>query len=334
MQFQLLDMFDLTRSPRNVEYLVDGLIEEHTTGALIGESRAGKSFVAINLAFSVITGIPWAGKKIVRTGPIVYLAGEGHCGVPRRFQACQEFHQVCILPNQFYISNTNLQLDQAGAKKLIERVDSIVSMRGEHPVLIIVDTLSRAMPLGKDENTSKDMMAFLNEVDKVRDRYNCVVLIVHHTGHGSKTKDRARGSSSFRAALDYEFLLNNSKKLFEATKMKETELPDPLSYQIISVGDSAVVVFDGEVSKYRKPKLIKSEREALEIFKNTCTELSKTELYEDEWKDAYKTKFPGKLPNTISQAFGRAKNALLRKNVLELKDEVYSLYDCDKDDIP
>jgi len=334
MPFDLLDIYDEIRNFRKTEYLIEGRIETQATGALIGESRAGKSFVAISLGCSVVTGIPWAGGTITITGIVIYLAGEGHQGIPRRVLAWQEFHHVCLLPNQFYVSNTNLQLDQAGAKELIEKVDSIVAKCGEHPVLIIVDTLSRTMPLGKDENATKDMMAFLNIVDVVRDRYNCVVLIVHHTGHGSNTKNRARGSSSFRAALDFEFLLNGSKKLFEATKMKESELPDSLGYEIISVGDSAVVVFGGEVSKYQKPALTKSEREALEIFKKTCEVLLNTELHEDEWKDAYKAKFPEKKPNTVSQAFGRAKDALLRKNVLELKDGVYSLHDCDKDDFP
>lgn len=334
MSFELLDIYDEIRNPRKLEYLIAGCIEMHTTGALIGESRAGKSFVAIDLACSVITGISWIGGMVVKTGPIVYLAGEGHHGINRRVLSWEEFHHVCLLRNQFFISSTNIQLDQAGAKQLIEKVDSIVAKCGERPVLIIVDTLSRAMPLGKDENATKDMMAFLNIIDVVRDRYNCVVLIVHHTGHGSNTKNRARGSSSFRAALDFEFLLNGSKKRFEVTKMKESELPDPLGYEIISVGDSAVVVFGDEVSKYEKPTLTKSEREALDIFKNTCAELSKTELYVDEWKDAYKAKFPGKKPNTVSQAFGRTRDALLRKNMLELKDGVCLLYDCDRDDFP
>jgi len=52
----LFDIKKLLENPIEPVFLVDGVIEANTTGALIGESGAGKSFVALDLAASVATG--------------------------------------------------------------------------------------------------------------------------------------------------------------------------------------------------------------------------------------------------------------------------------------
>ena len=69
------------------------------------------------------------------------------------------------------------------------------------PVLIVIDTLSRALAGGSDAE-ALDMAAFIKNVDRIRVETGAHVLIIHHTG---KDPGRgARGHSSLRAAVDTE----------------------------------------------------------------------------------------------------------------------------------
>lgn len=319
----LLDIYDLLLDPIEPNYLVEGLIEDHTTGALIGEAASGKSFIAISLACSVITGISFASQKVRRQGPVIYIAGEGRQGIPRRVQAWQDHHQVMILKNQLFMPRVSVQLDASGAKQISEAIDLLVLKHGE-PALIIIDTLARTLPAGRDENSSKDMMAFLNIIDGLRDRFNCVALIVHHTGHGEESKSRARGSSSFRAAMDWEFLVDKKKGLLRATKMKDADLPDPIRYEISKSSESAVVFF-GEVVSDKTQALTKTESLGLKILKETFIRLGQQHATTEEWRDDFYSSTKYNSTGTKRTNFNRARDGLVSKGVLDFKDEIYSL---------
>jgi hypothetical protein len=81
------DISHAIANPVQVEWAIDGLMEAKTTGALFGESTVGKSFVAVDVAACMATGTPWIGHSIGRPGIVLYFAGEGRHGLPRRFKA-------------------------------------------------------------------------------------------------------------------------------------------------------------------------------------------------------------------------------------------------------
>ena len=57
-----------------------------------------------------------------------------------------------------------------------------------------------------DENSDKDMGELIRTADKLKDDYQCAVMLVHHTGHANL--DRARGSTAFKGALDTEIIVS------------------------------------------------------------------------------------------------------------------------------
>ena len=85
-----------------------------------------------------------------------------------------------------------------------KEVDAIAQTKGA-PRLIIIDTVARHMG-GLDENNAKDMVKLTLTADKLKDDYQCAVMLVHHTGHSHQ--DRARGSTAFKGALDTEIIVN------------------------------------------------------------------------------------------------------------------------------
>ena len=61
------------------EWMIDGLVPQDGLVVLYGVPAAGKSFLALDWALSVATGVPWLGRE-VREGEVVYIYAEGARG--------------------------------------------------------------------------------------------------------------------------------------------------------------------------------------------------------------------------------------------------------------
>jgi hypothetical protein len=108
------------------------------------------------------------------------------------------------------------------------------------PELVVIDTMSKYSP-GLDENSNADVAQFLAGLSvELRERYNCSVLLVAHTGHGDQK--RARGASALGANTDAEFVCERPEGSNTATvsrsRFKDSpELP-PLAYtaELVDLG--------------------------------------------------------------------------------------------------
>jgi len=211
------DITELTKDISAPDYLIDELIELDTIGAIIGASSVGKSFVAISMAASVATGTRFA-EKDVQQGAVLYLAGEGMNGISRRFSGWEQHTGNQIPKGSIHVSHRTISLDASGAATLLAATEDM----DQDIKLVVVDTLARHMT--GEENSNRDMSAFIAAVDTIREEHGCSVLIIHHTGHSTEKSNRARGASAFYASLDFEFLMKGNKKgtgTIEGTKNKE-----------------------------------------------------------------------------------------------------------------
>lgn len=323
-----IDIHSLLLNPISIQYLIEDLIEDQTLGAIIGESGSGKSFAAISLALSVATEVPFAGKNVKRTGAVIYFAGEGKQGVPRRINAWAKYHGVSIPKGRLFMPGERITFDKKGAMMAGNAIAAIQSEHGA-PVLLIIDTLARAMPPESDENSTRDMMKFINNVDDLRKKYGCVVVIVHHTGYGEDTKNRPRGSSAFRASIDWEFLTKKAKRkkgkgTFEATKMKDAELPDPMSFEIEPVEESAVIVF-GESAPVKVIELKKDGLLGLSTLRDTFARLGRQHATKNEWRDDFYAQDKAIDKDTKRQNFNRGINELVGVEKVVFDGEFYTL---------
>ena len=118
--------------------------------------------------------------------------------------------------------------------KVCDAIDELIETHDTPPALIVVDTLARNFG-GSDENSTSEMNSFVNNVnDFLRDRYKCVVMIVHHTGKGDKKS--ARGSSALKGAVDFEYRIERpegSELFCEMTNTKTKDAPEhaPIFFQ-------------------------------------------------------------------------------------------------------
>ena len=98
-------------------------------------------------------------------------------------------------------------------------------MTGETVVLVIIDTLNNHM--SGDENSAKDTRAMINACNIVSTALGATSMLVHHLGHSSEAKQRARGSSAWRGALDASILVSGETNEIKisCTKMKDATEP-------------------------------------------------------------------------------------------------------------
>lgn len=220
---------ELIVRPMQADWLIRDYIEMDSTALLFGESGAGKSFLAVDLALSIATGRDWNGHA-VKQGAVFYLAGEGHAGFAKRFVAWAAHTGTDISSAPFFLSTSAIGLpDDATLARLLQEIEA----SGTVPAMIVIDTLARSL-IG-DENRSDDVGGFIRSIDQIRMRYGCSILVVHHTGHNNS--DRARGSSALKAAMDTELGLTNKAgaKCLEVTKQKNHEPVSPKLFKLQQV---------------------------------------------------------------------------------------------------
>jgi phage/plasmid primase-like uncharacterized protein len=231
-EFSRADSLELTE----IKWVVDDYIESDSLAQVFGDPGGGKSFVSIDIACCIATGNAWHGHQ-VKQGAVFYIAGEGHNGLARRFKAWELGNGISLKGAPLYKSHRAAQLyDSTEAAIVAESVKQLSIEAKTIPSMIIIDTVARNM--GGDENSTQDMNAFIQHLDTyLRQPWNCCVMVVHHSG--AMDKDRSRGSTALRGALDAEYkvaLDSGSKTIaFESKKMKDAEMPAPKNFQITQV---------------------------------------------------------------------------------------------------
>jgi hypothetical protein len=230
--FELIQAGKLEDSPS--QWLVRNLVELDSLALVFGDPGCCKSFWAIALALCVATGTEFFGHK-VRQGPVIFIAGEGGNGLRKRMVAWSLTAGIRYDTAPLFVSRKAAALT---VEEIVDQVEAAIeTVLAEHgpPVLIVIDTVARNFGPG-DENSTQDMSQFIQAADALRAISQATVLLVHHTGHGDKS--RARGAMALKGALDAEYRLDKDESgvvRLEATKMKESKHPEPEAYRIKSV---------------------------------------------------------------------------------------------------
>ena len=149
------------------DYLPSGLT------ILAGKPKAGKSWLALQIAQAVGVGGMALGKKVVK-GPVLYLALEDPARrIKDRMLKQQWLHgsEVEFMPlGQF--QDTIGDLKNGGGIRLAEQIEY-----GKYR-LAVIDTLSRAIQ--GDQNEVDEMTANLTPLQEIAHRTNCAILLIDH----------------------------------------------------------------------------------------------------------------------------------------------------------
>jgi len=213
------------------DFVIKHFIPAQSLCSIYGPSGSYKSFLAVSWACHIATGRTWAGKKVA-AGAVLYVVGEGGVGVPRRIRAWEQLNGQQA-DNLYLVNRPVFPVRSSEVNEVLLAARQVETECGLPVRLVVIDMLARCFG-GNDENDARDMGAFIEGCDTIKQKTGATVLVVHHSG-----KDEAkgaRGSSSFRAALDAEFNVKREGEgkalILSCTKMKDAEEPERKAYDL------------------------------------------------------------------------------------------------------
>jgi hypothetical protein len=183
-------------------WLIKGLVPKVGLGAIYGPSGHGKTFFALDLAMAIARGVPWRGRKTERAA-VLYLSPDGGEMVQNRIVAYCQRHNIELGDHSLYLAPFPIDLlnrDRDGTRNVVRTVERIETANGVKVGLVMVDTVSRAMP-GGDENGAKDVTRFIDNLSAIASGERAVIGI-HHTPKSNATV--LRGHSALHGACDFE----------------------------------------------------------------------------------------------------------------------------------
>lgn len=176
-----------------VRWIVHEFIADESVTILGGVQKAGKSWLALQIAQCVASGRELFGKS-VEAGEVIYLALED--GARRLQDRLKKQAAAHGLPIVWYTKFP--KLDSKDGWPLL------CDLAARRPKLLIVDTLSAAKSGKTDESDSGPMADMFNALRELAQKYQIGILVVHHHGKtvsGDPAHD-LRGSSAIGAAAD------------------------------------------------------------------------------------------------------------------------------------
>lgn len=210
-------------------YLIKRIAEPRAVTSIFGDQGSYKSAIAVALAGSVATGLPFYGAK-VRQAAAAFIAGEGVGGMRKRLRAW-------LMANGFREGDEPLPpiAVTEGPASLTDNCEQLKSTISEieaqltAPVeLVIIDTLSANFGSGEENSASDMSLAIANARRAAPD---AALVVIHHTGIGG---DRERGSSSFPFGCDFRFRAIYDKEArtveLRNVKQKDDELQPSLFF--------------------------------------------------------------------------------------------------------
>lgn len=343
---------------QEADFLVDRILEKDSLVAVFGESGAGKSFFVLDLLLSVAAGIDFHGRGVKKT-PCIYICAEGQRGLVKRNKAwnIKRWGKPDGKKQFFPVTSSITLPDDLMEQKLIDLIDSTIKQYNiSDPGIIAFDTLART--LAGDENSNSDVSKYIQALDRIKARYQgATVILVHHVGHGEK--DRARGASALKCALDCEIKVEikeavSGNKIMSVSnkKMKDAEEFPDLYFEMKSVevyqkedGEPETSLFLEEVqadavvdNKGKAKRLSAVDQVGIDSFlkafydkvllkvKEGNTDGAGEGITLEEWREYYNKHSTADNPNTKTTYFGRARKSLVNdKKMLEVENDIYKL---------
>jgi len=220
----------VSKETATLDWMLKGVIQSNSLGAVIGASGSYKTFVILDMAMHVSNGRNWQGHKTKKSPIVLYVAGEGHAGISNRVNAIAK--ETGLSTDRFLISNTSIDMYST---ENIEKLKNVIHEL-EEDVWVIIDTLNRNFT--GDENSAKDTAVLFSNLDSLR-AIGATTTIVHHTGHSES--GRARGSSALKGAMDWEIITKFDKSKGAITVLN-TKQKEGMAFEKMTLSPKVVLI--------------------------------------------------------------------------------------------
>lgn len=311
------------------EWIIDGLLPQTDLVMLYGQPGAGKSYIALDMAFAIATGEKWA-KLDTTPGPVVWIAAEAAGSLQIRTMAYARQHGMALENADLWIIDSALSLmDEEDASALS------TAMADLRPRLIIVDTLAAASG-GANENSGEDMNKVLTSCRNLHRESGATVMLVHHSG---KDESRgARGWSGIKGAMQTELLAvnNEGRRVLTVTKQRDGTEGDTWPVNLIPVPlddthEACIVKLGAKITRTTEKNPLPGLRGVQLVVYRTINDLALVEggavRVQDVYEGAVKTLPPPPAgeKDRRKTAVKRALEGMIQKNYLEVAEDLLFL---------
>lgn len=193
--------------PQSTGAVVQGVLHAGSLTLVYGPPKSGKSFLMTDLFASIAAGDDkWMERKIVKTGPVLYVTCEGHAGFWKRLKALTiRRWGGDSFPDRFVLAVGRpilLAFDKKGMaaprpEDVAEAVDAVDRKFSRPPIAVCIDTVFRSFAPG-NVNSSEHMSAYVDAFQQVIDQGVAGVLVHHAT----KSAQTPAGSVALIGAAD------------------------------------------------------------------------------------------------------------------------------------
>jgi hypothetical protein len=271
-----------------VAWLVDGVAFRGGLTILSGPGGAGKSYLALTLAHAVATGTHWLGHFPTEDrGPALYVDAErGRHLMARRLREVES------------AAGRPLGVDFIFRPPKLDAAFLRAAVRDRKPALVVLDSLSRLLPEGADENSNPAMTAALEPVRLIAEEFSTALLVLHHDRKPQAFADnsgaaRVRGASAIVNLADIVVCASQDPEGRVLVQTAKTWFGDPLPafaarFTADPEGGATVLLYDSdlETRAMKKDLARKIALDALAQGPRTQRELlalGKREGISDRW---------------------------------------------------
>ena len=183
--------------------LIKGLLPRNGIAFIGGQSGAGKTFVAIDMAAALATGQSFFGKRVKEKVGVVFIAGEGAetiqprltiARMARNIEGTLPISWTAIIPDF-----TKPDEVKAFINRLKQKSVWMQERYGVRMGAVVIDTLAAVFAL-QDENDNSEAAKVIRALKVIGEALDVLMIPIHHYGKGAETG--LRGASAWRAGCD------------------------------------------------------------------------------------------------------------------------------------
>ncbi len=185
------------------------LLRRGETMNVIAPSKTGKSWLALDLALSIVSGQPWLGRFRVERGEVLILDNELHAETSaHRLPKVAEARD--LRPDDW--------CDRLHIDNLRGRLADIYSLRSYFAAIkadrfsvVVVDAFYRVIPRDTNENDNGEVANMYNALDAYASQVGCSFVLIHHSSKGLQSDkavtDVGAGAGAQSRAADTHLIL-------------------------------------------------------------------------------------------------------------------------------
>ncbi len=273
-----------------VPELIDDLLPQIGVALLAGQWGLFKTFTALDLALSVMTMTPFAGRNTLRQGGVLFIAAEGAKYIPSRLLGVKQAKAPDRAPEGAALMSkermpfarikscpkltdddalpTLIAIAKAAAAELKRRFNLPLA-------LIEIDAMTSAANF-KDADDTAENQRVMTTLNKLAETMEALVLVVDHFGKDPTTG--TRNSSAKEGGVDAVLALigdrtmagtvSNTRLAIRKSRGGETGVEIPFRHRLIELedGGGTLVIDWSEAESEPQDQKPKSVPQSLAIF--------------------------------------------------------------------